>query len=706
MFLFIGTFKIVDCIVDGMDPLCDLCPESTFSNRDHQEKTCMPCGACGPDEEVASACSLAQDTMCQCKEGFKRDPGSELCVREGPSQGAGYEEVAPLVVVVKNGTQETASNVDIGSECSSDVHGGSSELTADGEIADDMVRQVMQEYSEDLKKWVGDNTTPLLEHLINNRTITQEVYSTAKSKGGEDCVEFLLHHFLNRGGKEYFRLWNALYAVRRNYLQLWNMFNKKGEAVLAVTKAKPQLKAWIGKDPRHLLLQLINQSLIPGDVISKAKSANSDEDHAEILLDFFIRRGNDDCDKLLFALHIVKNEYPDVKQWLSSLRFLKKLLTKAPLFLDQYKDKGLYGHIRFNKEHISEAIKDDLEPLLTCLEKINYFSTTIAQIISAAAILADEECDRGFYKTHRGVCCRLCRPGTFKNIDCIADGMDSLCDLCPEGTFSNRDHQEKTCMPCGACGPDEEVAHACSLAQDTMCQCKEGFKRDPGLQLCVREGPSQGAGYEEAAPLLVVEKHGTQADGGIADETVRGVMQEYAEELKEWVGENPTPLLEHLINNCTITREVYSMAESKGGEDCVEFLLHHFLNQGGKEYFRLWNALYAIRKNYLQLWKMFNEKGEAVLAVTKAKPQLKAWIGVNPRHLLLQLINQSMIPGDVIAKAKSANSDEDHAEILLDFFIRRGNDDCDKLLFALHIVKNKYPNVKQWLSSLSEFKRL
>ncbi|XP_061437022.1 uncharacterized protein LOC133362075 [Lethenteron reissneri] len=372
-----------------MDSLCELCPEGTFSNREHQEKTCMPCGACGPDEEVAHACSLAQDTVCQCKEGFKRDPGSQLCVHEGPSQAtivlgciaalsliattailivyrrrqklsrAGYEEAAPLLVVEKHGTQ------------------------ADGDIADETVRGVMQEYAEELKEWVGENPTPLLEHLINNCTITRKVYSTAESKGGEDCVEFLLHHFLNQGGKEYFRLWNALYAVRKNYLQLWKMFNEKGEAVLAVTKAKPQLKAWIGVNPRHLLLQLINQSMIPGDIIAKTKSANSDEDHAEILLDFFIRRGNDDCDKLLFALHIVKNKYPDVKKWLSSLRFLKMLLTKAPLFLDQYKDKGLYGHIRFNKKDISEAIQDDLEPLLTCLEKRNYFSKTIAQDLRA-----------------------------------------------------------------------------------------------------------------------------------------------------------------------------------------------------------------------------------------------------------------------------------------------------------------------------------
>ncbi|XP_061436984.1 uncharacterized protein LOC133362030 isoform X2 [Lethenteron reissneri] len=269
----------------------------------------------------------------------------------------------------------------------------------------------------------------------------------------------------------------------------------------------------------------------------------------------------------------------------------------------------------------------------------------ILLMVSAAAILADRVCDRGFYKTHQGFCCRLCRPGTFKIVDCITDGMDPLCELCPEGTFSNREHQEKTCMPCGACGPDEEVAHACSLAQDTVCQCKEGFKRDPGSQLCVREGPSQvlativlgciaalllnaitiiiivfrrrpklsRARYEEAAPLLVVVKNGTQADGEIADNMVKQVMQEYSEELKEWVGENPTPLLEHLINNRTITREVYSTAKSKGGKDCVEFLLHHFLNRGGKEYFRLWNALYAVRRNYLQLWKMFNEKVCVVL---------------------------------------------------------------------------------------------
>nr|XP_032800656.1 uncharacterized protein LOC116937612 [Petromyzon marinus] len=235
----------------------------------------------------------------------------------------------------------------------------------------------MKDHWDELKECVGVNPTPLLDHLSNNRTITRRFRSVAAAKGGEECVEFLLEHLVNEREEEHMKLWNALYAVRRNYLQIWRMLQENGDAVHAISKSRPQLIAWIGTNPRHLLLQLINQSLIPRDALARVRVARSDEQVAGILLDLYVGRGNDGCERLLFALYAVKNEYPKVKQWLKSLRFLKRLLTKVPRFLATTKDNGLHNQIRFNKARFCEAIMHDLEGLLSYLEKRNYFSKTV-----------------------------------------------------------------------------------------------------------------------------------------------------------------------------------------------------------------------------------------------------------------------------------------------------------------------------------------
>ncbi|CAN0201645.1 unnamed protein product [Lampetra planeri] len=264
-------------------------------------------------------------------------------------------------------------------EASSQHGAASAAPSAPQQEGDDAIAplQVMKNHWDELKEWVGVNPTPLLDYLSNNHTITRRVHSVAVNKGGEACVEYLLNHFINEREEEHLKLWNALYAVRKNYLQIWRMLQENGDAVQAISKSRPQLIAWIGKNPRHLRLQLINQSLITRDTSAKVRVAQSDEQVAEILLDFYVGRGNDDCEKLLFALYAVKNEYPEVKRWLNSLRFFKRLLTKFPRFLATTKDNGLHNQIRFNKAKICEAIMHDLERLLSYLEKRNYFSKTV-----------------------------------------------------------------------------------------------------------------------------------------------------------------------------------------------------------------------------------------------------------------------------------------------------------------------------------------
>ncbi|XP_075913708.1 uncharacterized protein LOC142907792 [Petromyzon marinus] len=104
-----------------------------------------------------------------------------------------------------------------------------------------------------------------------------------------------------------------------------------------------------------------------------------------------------------------------------------------------------------------------------------------------------KECGDGFYKSQRGICCELCPAGTYKMFDCAANKRRAACDLCPEGSFMSRVNHEEKCAPCSSCGQDEEVAHTCSVAQDTVCQCIQGLKRDPGSGICLHENQHTAA---------------------------------------------------------------------------------------------------------------------------------------------------------------------------------------------------------------------
>ncbi|XP_061403480.1 tumor necrosis factor receptor superfamily member 26-like [Lethenteron reissneri] len=98
-----------------------------------------------------------------------------------------------------------------------------------------------------------------------------------------------------------------------------------------------------------------------------------------------------------------------------------------------------------------------------------------------------KECGDGFHESQQGICCKLCPAGTYKMYSCIHNGSRAACDLCPTGSFMDRDNWEEKCTQCKSCGPDEEVALACSVAQDTVCQCMKGLKRDADSGVCLNE---------------------------------------------------------------------------------------------------------------------------------------------------------------------------------------------------------------------------
>ncbi|XP_078476951.1 uncharacterized protein LOC144737931 isoform X3 [Lampetra planeri] len=356
-----------------------------------------------------------------------------------------------------------------------------------------------------------------------------------------------------------------------------------------------------------------------------------------------------------------------------------------------------------------------------------------------------KECGDGFYKSQGGICCELCSAGTYKVIDCIGDKMRAVCDLCPEGSFMNRVNHEEKCAQCSSCGADEEVAHACSVAQDTVCQCMEGLKRDPGSGICLYEehhignytaattaivlgcvlalvlsalifsrlnrkgkwltlkktlehcGITNGRDNDENEKLVAVQSNGVQ---GSQESGTMNLIRENEENLKAWIGVDPSHLLEHLKDYKWIPHHVYNAARERHGDECVQLILDYFFNKGEPECKILWEALYFVRKHYLQLWRWLQRQGDAMQCIRENKSALKLWIGRDPQHLLQHLKSQKCIPNDRFTKAMDMNGGEKCAELLLDYFIKRGNDDCLQLLIYLQAVQDEYPEVKQFLSSL------
>ncbi|RVE68891.1 hypothetical protein OJAV_G00096670 [Oryzias javanicus] len=72
------------------------------------------------------------------------------------------------------------------------------------------------------------------------------------------------------------------------------------------------------------------------------------------------------------------------------------------------------------------------------------------------------------------VCCLNCKAGTFVKSPCTTAGQRGTCEECDLGTFTEHDNHLQKCVDCAKCGPDQEVAEACSNTQNTKCRCKAG----------------------------------------------------------------------------------------------------------------------------------------------------------------------------------------------------------------------------------------
>ncbi|XP_061434120.1 uncharacterized protein LOC133359654 isoform X2 [Lethenteron reissneri] len=382
-----GTYKVKDCISDGRGALCDLCSKGTFMDRDNQEGKCSWCSICGSGEQVVVNCSLAQDTVCRCTEGLKRDGDSGICLPEEPYPYATSVVLAAVLIFVltalvllivylnmkqKGFTFKNTPPTNYEHEenlplvhIMRNEHKVSYGVQRSNESSETM--QLIQENKENLKTWIGTDPSAFLEHLNGLNLIPRHVHKAAVDKGGEESVELVLDHCICQGESGCEKLWDALYSVRKQYVQLWKWIQKHGEALRAIRDKESDLKLWIARDPKHLLLQLMSRGRIPNELFTKAKGIRDGAECAELLLKYFIERGNDDCLKLLFALQAVQYEYPGVKEWLEGLGFLRRI-SKSHVVLNSYSDFVLRDKIRFNTRELLMALRDDLTPLLSQLQ--------------------------------------------------------------------------------------------------------------------------------------------------------------------------------------------------------------------------------------------------------------------------------------------------------------------------------------------------
>ncbi|XP_061433796.1 uncharacterized protein LOC133359402 [Lethenteron reissneri] len=241
--------------------------------------------------------------------------------------------------------------------------------------------QLIQENKENLKAWIGVDPSPFLEHLNSLNLIPRHVHQAAVIKGGEESVELVLDHCISQGEAGCEKLWDALYFVRKQYVQLWKWIQKHGEALRAIRDKESDLKLWIARDPKHILLQLMSRGRIPNELFTKAKGIRDGAECAELLLNYFIERGNDDCLKLLIALQAVQDEYSGLKKWLGGLDFLRRLSNKSPVVLNKYNDFVLRDKIRFKTRELLMALRDDLTPLLSQLQIRNILTDNCVRAV-------------------------------------------------------------------------------------------------------------------------------------------------------------------------------------------------------------------------------------------------------------------------------------------------------------------------------------
>ncbi|XP_078451858.1 uncharacterized protein LOC144719627 isoform X2 [Lampetra planeri] len=662
-----GKFVISECTSSGEDSVCGSCVEGeTFTEEHNHLADCHDCSSCSVGEEEVLPCKSTRNTVCQCKEGYYRSTYSEKCEKTMPGPGwmvVGLIITLILIIIflifllcyfdrkwrgkVSNGSGYKKVSPNDNTNTSNVEHWAPRQ-------------KLIYNNRTMLQSSIGKNPEHLLDELDSKETISHSVYrDVQRIPIGSDRVANLIQQSLNDGEMACQNLLDAIHATRNKYPDLVDWLNSldtsivvvEGRNMRLVRRNKLHLKRWISDDSDYLLEELERKLIIRKDVSDEAKNQRNSLEVTRFLLDHIIRCGEERCREFLDLLKSI-HKYPKVNKWLSILE-MKADLYKEENSLNQV-EKARIVVVDGNALYMIRGKKPELKKWIasrnssfTLLDKLKTRRHISEHIHSKAAGMVTTE-QAGFLLDH------------------FIDGGERKCHSLLETLQELREHCPQV---------------------DTWLDSLENNSQ------------------------IVVVKEGT-----------RERITKSHEDLKQWIAKDPCVLLDELDSKWYIQRHVYNTARDiKDKGECAAFILEHFIS-GDEEYQKLLVALKAVHRHYddaLRTWlsslgltretnstnppekKIVVVPGNAEHVIRGNKPDLKKWIASASSSSTLrdELTRRGHIAGHIHSKAAGMAAKE-QAGFLLDHFIDGGERKCQKLLETLQELKDKFPEIKQWLTSL------
>ncbi|XP_059113105.1 CD27 antigen [Peromyscus eremicus] len=105
-----------------------------------------------------------------------------------------------------------------------------------------------------------------------------------------------------------------------------------------------------------------------------------------------------------------------------------------------------------------------------------YWLCLLGTLVGLSATPASKSCPARHYWTRGGLCCQMCRPGTFFVNDCSQNRTAALCGRCIPGiSFSPDYHTRPHCESCRHCNSGL-LTRNCTVAANAECTCSQGWQ--------------------------------------------------------------------------------------------------------------------------------------------------------------------------------------------------------------------------------------
>ncbi|XP_010874957.2 hematopoietic death receptor isoform X2 [Esox lucius] len=98
----------------------------------------------------------------------------------------------------------------------------------------------------------------------------------------------------------------------------------------------------------------------------------------------------------------------------------------------------------------------------------------------------DISCQKQPGYLHDNICCLYCPAGTYVKESCTRAFERGVCETCDFDTYTEHENGLPQCLKCTKCRSDQLTNRACTITQDTECQCKPGSfcASDEACEVC------------------------------------------------------------------------------------------------------------------------------------------------------------------------------------------------------------------------------